>query len=259
MNILVIGRGWTGNKVFNELVNRGHLVTFCSNAQAVEALYTNKYVWAVNCAGVTGNPNVDACESDKRNTIYGNAVFPVLLADACARNFVRLAHFSSGCIYQGEINDVNAEPNYFGSIYSVAKGVSDAYLGDKAQVYRIRMPFTGAVERKNYLMKVYNYAKSGKLVDFGQNSITDLDEAVRVACDLIEADDANGYYNLVNKGSINMHELADLMGINPQWYTPEEFKQVTVAARSTCVIPAYEGMSDVREALTKAITKIRNA
>jgi dTDP-4-dehydrorhamnose reductase len=257
MNILVVGRGWAGRKVFKELVSRGHVVTLSPNDKAIQILHTNKYDWVVNCAGVTGTPNVDACESDKQNTIAGNVVFPILLEQACAKTFTRMSHFSSGCIYQGEISDVNAEPNYFGSIYSVSKGVSDVYLGDKAQVYRIRMPFTGKNERKNYLFKVANYAANGKLVDAGSNSLTDLDEAVRVACNLIERGEPNGYYNLVNSGSINMHELADMMGINPQWYTDEEFKLVTAAGRSTCVIPAYHEMREVRHALAEAIANMK--
>jgi len=260
MHFLVVGRGWTGKKVFKELLQRGHVVTFCSHEDAIDTIERNKFDWVVNCAGKTGTPNVDACELDKQGTIDANAIFPALLANACGRHRfprTRLAHFSSGCIYMGDIDDVDASPNYFGSIYSVSKGVSDVYLGDKAQVYRIRMPFTGVNESKNYLTKVYNYAKHGKLIDAGENSLTDLDEAVSVACNLMEEQEPNGYYNLVNKGSVNMHELADLMKIDPQWYTPEEFKAATAAGRSTCTIPAYEGMSDIRDALKNAIASMK--
>lgn len=254
MHFLVVGRGWTGKKVFNELLSRGNVVTFSSHEEAITTIQNNSFDWVVNCAGKTGFPNVDACEQDKRGTVEANAVFPALLADACEKKIsTRLAHFSSGCIYMGDIHDVNAAPNYFGSIYSVSKGISDLYLGDKAQVYRIRMPFTGINESKNYLTKVYNYALNGKLIDAGENSLTDLNEAVTVACNLMESDESDGYYNLVNKGSVSMHELAEIMGIQPQWFTPEEFRAATAAGRSTCTIPAYEGMSQVKEALSDAI------
>lgn len=258
MAILVVGRGWTGRKVFEELVVRGHVTALCSHWDAIRAVENHQWDWVVNCAGITGSPNVDACELDKPGTIEGNAVFPILLQQACERTNAKFAHFSSGCIYQGEITTVDADPNYFGSIYSITKGVSDTYLKDKALVFRIRMPFTGANEKKNYLFKVMSYAKTAKLIDAGQNSLTDLDEAVKVACDLIE-DNATGPHNLVNRGSVNMHELVELMGVETQWFTPEEFKAATVAARSTCTIPAYKGMSDVRDALTNAIHKMKNA
>jgi dTDP-4-dehydrorhamnose reductase len=252
MNILVVGRGWTGKKVINELRSRGHIITFCSHEVAFDVLTQDKYDWVVNCAGVTGVPNVDACESNKKGTLEGNAVFPILLYHECQKVGTRLAHFSSGCIYSGEITDVNADPNFFGSIYSVSKGVSDTYLKDKAQVYRIRMPFTSVDEPKNYISKVLKYAKNGKLIDAGKNSMTDLDEAVRVACDLIEEGAPNGPYNLVNKGAVDMHEFTDIFKLTPEWFTPEEFRASCAAGRSTCIIPAYERMSDLHTALENA-------
>ena len=253
MKIAVVGRGWTGLKVFNEMSNRGHQVSLLPHNSTLQ----NDLDWVINCAGVTGYPNVDACEKNKRTTIEGNAVYPILLQKACVENRIRFAHFSSGCIYSGAIDSVDAEPNFFGSVYSVSKGVSDCYLKDKALIFRIRMPFTGIVEPKNYLTKVYNYAKTGKLIEFGQNSLTDLDEAVKVACQLVIENAPNGPYNLVNSGSVDMHELADMMGIKPEWYTPEEFKLATAAGRSTCTIPANSRMRPVRETLVEAIDKMR--
>lgn len=263
MHILVVGRGWAGKKMVKELMSRGHVVTITPHDKALYLLSSNKgfkpYDWVVNCAGVTGTPNVDACESDKENTVAGNVAFPILLEQACSKNLIRFAHFSSGCIYQGDITDENAAPNYFGSIYSVSKGVSDIYLGDKAQVFRVRMPFTGENEPKNYLSKVLNYAKNGKLINAGQNSLTDLDEAIEVACNIMEEDLPNGYYNLVNKGSVNMHQLAELLNVQPEWYTQDEFKAATAAGRSTCTIPAYHAMSDLESALRLAIEKMKMA
>lgn len=255
MNILIVGRGWTGNKMRTELLRRNHVVHIISHTEVFRYLngLMGKYDWIINCAGVTGTPNVDACESMKKETIEANAIFPVLLYDAARQMGSRFAHFSSGCIYQGEITSVHEEPNFFGSIYSVSKGISDSYLKDKAQVYRIRMPFTSVNETKNYLTKILKYANSGKLIEGGKNSVTDLDEAVKVACKLIESGAPDGPYNLVNQGSVTMHELVELLNINPVWYTAEEFAQVTVANRSNCTIPAYEEMSTVEYAVTKAI------
>lgn len=256
MNILVVGQGWVGTKMVNELLSRRHVVTACSHNRVVDYLNHHKFDWVVNCAGVTGTPNVDACENDKIGTIQGNALYPIDLVRTCESFRTRFAHFSSGCIYEGTIPSVHSLPNFFGSIYSLSKGISDLYLREKAAVFRIRMPFTGVDEPKNYLTKVLKYAKNGKLIDAGQNSLTDLDEAVRVACDLIQNNAAYGPYNLVNSGSVDMHELAEMLGVTPQWYTAEEFKQDTVAARSNCIIPAYEGMSPVRDALRKAIDSL---
>lgn len=259
MRFLVVGRGWTGNKVRAALLKRGHTVEFISHHEVDGALRElPSFDWVVNCAGVTGSPNVDACELDKENTVLGNTVFPILLHEKLKNTNTKLAHFSSGCIYTGEILAEYAEPNFFGSIYSISKGISDIYLKDHAMVFRIRMPFTGVNEKKNYLTKVYNYAKTAKLIDAGQNSLTDLDEAVSVACDLMEENAPLGPYNLVNQGSVNMHELAEIMGITPEWFTPDEFKAATAAGRSTCTIPDTGRMRPVKEALAEAVAKLKN-
>lgn len=257
MDIMVVGRGWTGKKMAAQLTKRGHQVDLVSH---IDAFNTEiEYDWIVNCAGVTGYPNVDACEDDKFNTMHGNVVVPLLLQRMADEMGARFAHFSSGCIYQGEIVDRWAEPNFFGSTYSLSKGVSDSHLKHIALVFRIRMPFTGVNEPKNYLTKVMNYAKNGKLIDAGKNSLTDLDEAVSVACDLIERG-ATGPYNLVNEGSVDMHELAEMFGFeNVEWFTADEFKSSTACGRSTCTIPGGRLMRPVKDALREAIAKIKNA
>ena len=55
----------------------------------------------INCAGYIGKPNVDACESNKSDTIMGNVVFPTNLANHCSTNDSTLVQISSGCIYNG--------------------------------------------------------------------------------------------------------------------------------------------------------------
>lgn len=252
MKILVIGTGWTGKKVFEEIVSRKNIkVELVRHIEALPILHL--YDVVVNCAGVTGVPNVDACELDKKGTIEGNAIYPVLLQKVCEDNNIRFAHFSSGCIYKGIIDDVSAEPNFFGSIYAVSKGISDSYLKDKSLLFRIRMPFTGIEEPKNYLSKIRYYAQHARLYDSGKNSLTDHNEAIRVACNLILGGAPYGAYNLVNKGSITMRELATLMKLEPKWFTESEFQRATRAERSTCVIPAYEDMQPLEEALAHAL------
>jgi len=129
-------------------------------------------------------------------------------------------------------------------------------LKDKCLIFRVRLPFDGSSNPKNLLQKLYNYSKSGKLVEGGLNSITDIDEAIEHAVDLIERD-ACFTYNLVNWDPITTHEIAEMMNLNCEWYTDDEFKSVTSAKRSNCVIPAYERMSPVKVALEKRIAQFK--
>lgn len=250
----VIGRGWIGNTVYNELKKRGHTTTIISHTDPIPT----RINWIINCAGYTGKPNVDACEQNKHQTILANVYYPVQLYERCQHLGVKMAHFSSGCIYQGTIDSVNAEPNFFGSTYSTSKGMSDTYLKDKCLLLRIRMPFTERSHSRNLLTKLINYNNTSKLYDGGENSLTDLDEAITIACNLIENDNT-GPFNLVNQGSINNHELIKMLAsqltTHPRWYTNNEFAAVTTAGRSTCVIPCNTGMRDVKIALAERIAK----
>jgi dTDP-4-dehydrorhamnose reductase len=263
MNILIVGKGWIGKKMALALSERGHVVTICSHNQVSAQLKgvtgLIRYDTVVNCAGFTGTPNVDACEKDRAGTIQANSIFPIELHKQVSDYGATLVHFSSGCIYEGTIHKVDSPPNYFGSIYSISKGVSDVYMSKQADVLnlRIRMPFSGDNEPKNLLVKLTNYAKSGKLIEGGPNSITYLEEAIIVACEYIESGMV-GNYNLVNEGTVTTAEIAEMLGLKwAEWYTPEQFAQVTAAKRSNCVIPNNSAMSDVKEALKKAILKLK--
>ena len=203
MKIAIIGLGWVGKKIKNELLNRGHAIYEIHHNGWMSQLCNLKVDYIVNCAGYTGYPNVDACENDKNLVYSSNAILPIQIYNYCQEKNIKLAHFSSGCIYQGCIKSTYANPNFFGSTYSISKGISDNYLKWRSLVFRIRMPFTGAHEQKNFISKIYKYATTGKLFNGGQNSLTNLDEATIIACDLIESN-AIGPYNLVNKGSLDM-------------------------------------------------------
>ena len=260
MNILVVGRGWVGRKMFDQLVVNGHVVTLSPHEKAIDEIRgLGRYDWVVNCAGITGSPNVDACEWNKAKTYEGNVEFPLALYNACKDYGIPLAHFSSGCIYQGQIDDIGADPNFFGSTYSVSKGITDVLLKNKPNtlLFRVRLPFDSSRNPKNLLEKLCNYSKSGKLIEGGENSITDIDEAVKTAAELIDKD-VRGIYNLVQWGSITTKRIADMMGLNAEWFTPDEFAQVTFAKRSNCVIPAYERMTPVEISLEKAIVKFKD-
>tara|TARA_S200002703_G_scaffold119371_1_gene105140 strand:- start:3791 stop:4585 length:795 start_codon:yes stop_codon:yes gene_type:complete len=261
-NYLVVGRGWVGHKMVKELRSCDNDVKLVSHDDIFKERLT-RYQTVINCAGVTGVPNVDACEEYPYETYQGNSLFPIKLYEFCQSSrwphYIKLVHFSSGCIYKGNVEDVNADPNYFGSAYSTSKGISDSYLRDKhnVMVIRIRMPFSGEDEPKNLLTKLTNYAKCGKLYDSGFNSITDIDQAVSVSCELLKQN-FSGVVNLVNQGVITTKEIVELMGIDGEWYTEEEFKQNTVADRSVCTIPSHPMMGDVRERLNLAIKQMEN-
>lgn len=257
MNIAIIGLGWVGKKIKNELLNRNHTVYEIQHGCWIPQVCALKLDYIVNCAGYTGYPNVDACENEKNLVYNSNVILPLQIYNYCQDRNIKLAHFSSGCIYEGNIKTVYANPNFFGSTYSISKGISDNYLKWRCLLFRIRMPFTAMHEQKNFISKVYKYAIEGKLFNGGQNSLTNLDEAIIIACNLIESN-AFGPYNLVNQGSLNMRQIINMMGVDAQWFDENQFKSVTKCGRSNCIIPAYEKMSDIESSMMNCIVEWKN-
>src|SRR5215831_13750121 len=108
--ILLLGAtGYIGQAFATELRRRKHLFIPLTR-KAVD--YTNfnilfDYVrqskpdFLINAAGYTGNPNVDACEIVRAETLQGNVVFPQMVARVCLLTNTPWAHISSGCIYSG--------------------------------------------------------------------------------------------------------------------------------------------------------------
>jgi dTDP-4-dehydrorhamnose reductase len=239
MNAVIVGRGWVGTKLSQVMG-----IPMVSHHEIFQAL---RYDTLINCAGLTGIPNVDACENQKTETILANTVLPIKLYHMCDEQGKTFVHFGSGCIYQGgPWRDID-KPNYEASIYSASKRAADEYLNGRCLVLRVRMPFCGERHPKNLLTKLANYAETGKLLD-GINSLSDIDEMVGHAANLIN-DRKVGPYNLVNRDAISTRAIAALMGLHARWFAPNEFKN----PRSECrLIPSVE-TRPVRDALEKAI------
>ena len=103
----------------------------------------------INCAGKTGRPNVDWCETHQPETYRANVVGALTLADACAAEGAYLLHLGSGCIFYGPSphpggwrEDDFANPTAF---YSRTKYAADLVLSrlPNVGIARLRMPIDG--------------------------------------------------------------------------------------------------------------------
>jgi len=262
MRIALIGHGWIATKMAHALRGKHQVVQILSHENCFDYLDAREprspVDWVVNCAGVTGTPNVDACEKQKAKTIDGNTLFPIKLMQTCLRWQTRLAHFSSGCIFSGGPFSEDDPPNFDGSVYSATKLVSDVALLKHALVLRIRMPFDGSDHPKNLLTKLRRYAATGKVLD-GYNSLTHADEACAAAAKLIAEGAPNGPYHLVNDGGIWTHEIMHKLGLAPQFWDKAEFAKTFPAPRSECVLVSRTPLSEIHECLERTILQMKVA
>src|ERR1035441_827196 len=51
---------------------------------------------------LTGNPNIDSCETDKEKTFFTNTMVPIGLANACNKFGIHFIQLSSGCCFRSD-------------------------------------------------------------------------------------------------------------------------------------------------------------
>lgn len=206
----------------------------------------------VNCAGYTGKPNVDACESHKADCLNGNAVLPGIIREVCEQRKLPWIQVSSGCIYTGNTPDglgfkETDTPNFsfrsgYCSFYSGSKALGEEVLADDANCYvlRLRIPFNEVDSPRNYISKLMRYEN---LLE-ATNSLSQLDHFVSAAWQLFEKGADKGIYNVTNPGFVTTRQVVDL--IKKTGLSNKEFrffadesdfmKKAAITPRSNCVL-----------------------
>jgi dTDP-4-dehydrorhamnose reductase len=244
-------------------------------AALTAALKSDRPEFLINAAGYTGKPNVDACELDKANCLFGNAVLPGRIAEACEAAGVPWGHVSSGCIYTGSRPDGTGfteedAPNFTFrqnncSFYSGTKALGEEILAGHPNVFiwRLRIPFDYRESPRNYLTKLMRYQR---LLE-AENSVSQLQEFVAATFACWEKRVPFGLYNVTNPGHVTTREVVDLIlesGVCKKDYVffTDEADFMAKAAktpRSNCTMTSAKlasvgiTMTPVREAIRSAL------
>jgi dTDP-4-dehydrorhamnose reductase len=252
-------------------------VDYTSLPALTKFLQDHRPEFLINCAGYTGKPNVDACELHKTACLFGNAVLPGVIREACERTGIPWGHVSSGCIYTGSKPGgdgfTETDPPNFSfrqnhcSFYSGTKALGEEVLAGAAQCYvwRLRIPFDHVDNPRNYLTKVMRY---DRLLE-ARNSLSQLHEFVQACLACWDRHVPFGTYNVTNPGSITTHEVVELIqqsGVlqkNFAFFRDEaEFMQLAAKTpRSNCVLDTTKlqqtgiVMTEVHDAVAQALRK----
>ncbi|HYP15766.1 MAG TPA: sugar nucleotide-binding protein [Opitutus sp.] len=289
MIYLLGGSGYVGQAYQALLSRKG--IPF-RNLKRAELDYTNPAVLAaalkaerpeflINAAGYTGKPNVDACELHKTECLFGNAVLPGIVAQACTEAGVPWGHVSSGCIFTGARADGRGfteedAPNFTFrqnncSFYSGTKALGEEVLAGKPNVFiwRLRIPFNEIDNPRNYLTKLLRY---NTLLE-ATNSISQLEEFVAATFACWEKRIPFGTYNVTNPGQVTTHEIVDLIkrsGVSKKDFVffKDESDFMSRAAktpRSNCVMDSGKlaaagiRLTDVHEAVERDLRRWQRA
>ena len=285
---LVLGSsGYLGSYFVNHLNKKAEIVRGLSRNevdytdpdQLILFLRENKPKFLINAAGYTGKPNVDACESDQAECIFGNAVLPGRIRSACEEVGIPWGHVSSGCIYSGRKSDGGGwteedEPNFSFrdgpcSFYSGTKALGEEVLKDAKNCYiwRLRIPFNEEISPRNYLQKLLNYSS---LLE-AENSISHIDDYINSCLSSFTQECEPGIYNLTNVGSITTRQVVEWM--KEEGVTDKEFNffeneedfmaKAAITPRSNCVMDTSKAerngiaLRPVEEAVRDSLRKMR--
>ncbi|MBL9136101.1 MAG: sugar nucleotide-binding protein [Verrucomicrobiales bacterium] len=249
--ILLLGAtGYVGQAFQRVISQKGGTVVALSRSQAdytrfaplLRVLREVKPDFLVNCAGYTGKPNVDACETHQADTILGNVNLPQTIAQACEVADLPWGQVSSGCIYAGGKvvqpdgsvavekdltrpdlrRIVDSEPGRIRgftetdtpnfsfrappcSFYSGTKALGEEVLhgAPGCYVWRLRIPFDEVDGMRNYLTKLQRYDR----VYDNVNSVSHLTDFARACVELREVGAPFGTYNVTNPGFVTSRQV----------------------------------------------------
>ena len=243
---------------------------------------------------------IDYLEQDGKlsENLRDNLVAPLLLSYLCKYANVHFTYLGTGCIFhytdedihrmlqydgrvskpaepsQPESDSIEAcykfketdAPNFFGSSYSIVKGLTDMIMQERNCIcenvlnLRIRMPIINRDHPRNFITKITGYSKVCSL----PNSMTVLDEFLPYALVLMQCRYV-GTLNFVNPGVISHNEILALyrQHVNPgfEWcnFTVEEQNRILASKRSnnyldnTKLQSLFPGVRHIHQAVTECM------
>ena len=253
---------------------------YTDTAALTALLQAEKPEFLINAAGYTGKPNVDACELHRAECLFGNAVLPGRIAEACTAAGVPWGHVSSGCIYNGARPDgagftEEDAPNFSCrappcSFYSGTQALGEEVLTGRTEVYlwRLRIPFNEVDNPRNYLTKLLRYPT---LLE-ATNAISQLDEFCAATFACWEKRIPFGTYTVTNPGQVTTREIVALIrqtGVSHKDFVffrdeADFMHQAAKTPRSNCVLDSSKlaragiALTEVHEAVARDLRRWRS-
>jgi dTDP-4-dehydrorhamnose reductase len=238
--ILIIGNGFLGRKcaeAWPDAILSNKIITSVKDVD--DLLDEHKPDSVLNAAGIVGKPNVDWCETNQLETIAGNTVLPIMIAEACQKKGVYLLHMGTGCVYYGYSSDPKGwkeeDPANPLAVYTRSKYAADLVLSTMPNIgiARIRMPIDWQPSPANLIDKLATYKKVIDVI----NSVTVVEDMIGVFKQLLEKQ-ASGIFHVTNPGAIKHKEILEMYkeivdpNHNNEWISEKELVDYGLAKKT---------------------------
>lgn len=262
MILLLGGTGYVGQAFASELRRRGY--DFIPLSRAVldytqfdllfNYLRKLKPEFVINAAGYRGNPDFEACELKREETLYANTLLPQTIARVCLMRNTPWGHVSSSSIYRGvkvqengttliepdlnrpelrQLIDARSdklrgftesdEPNCSFlsppcSFYTGTKALAEQAINGIGQCYiwRPGTVFSAEDHPHNWLSEL----RAGRKLHDAVHCASHLEDFVRACLDLWAGRAGYGVYNITNPGEVTTRQAVKLL----QVFFKTEFK-----------------------------------
>jgi 3,5-epimerase/4-reductase len=260
---LIWGGGWIAG-LLGELHDKHGIevqVTNCRmeyREKVMRVLEETRPTHVFNCAGVTGRPNVDWCESHREDTVRSNAIGTLNLLDCCFLKGIHITVLATGCIYEydqdhtvgGKPFTETDRPNFEASFYSFTKSRVEELMRvySNCLILRLRMPVSDDLHPRSFVTKITKY---DRVVDV-PNSNSLLTTLLPCAILLAQNKDT-GIYNFTNPGAISHNQVLqlyrDFVDSEFVWknFSLEEQTKILKAGRSNCELDSTKLVTRMNE------------
>ena len=203
--------GFLGSNIIRYLENKNYIICNFRLEETNEIekylkLYSPKYV--INCAGITGDPNILWCDDNKTETIAINITYQLTLADICKKYNIHLTILGSGGIFENDkYYSESEEGNFHGNFYGECRITLEKMIKNYPNVLylRINYPISKYHSNKNLLTKILGY----KRIDNISLTITCIDDLFPILLEMIENNET-GITNFVNPGEISLVSILEI-------------------------------------------------
>lgn len=240
MRYLIFGDGYIASK-YKFFFKENSVITkrkVLNSVDVLEEIDIYKPEVVINCIGITGKPNIDWCEENKLQTIFGNVMVALYIEEACIVRNLKMVNIGTGCLYQGNHKfEESDSPNFQGGTYTRSKYLAEQSLGSDVLQLRIKMPIDGVINDKNLLTKLLKPKETSNPI----NSITIIPDLMKATEELVNKK-AKGVINIVNPQPISNNQILEIYNKYSsrkkiiQEMSLDKFKSIVRVPRSHCTL-----------------------
>ena len=253
--LIIIGKTSTLGTAFTRIctirgiyhVLLGRLDVDISDIADIERMIKHYHPWAIiNTAGYV---KVDEAESEREDCFMMNSIAPKFLSSICNKYGVQFVTYSSDLVFDGKKNIPYLESDFVSplNVFGESKAhAEESVLRNDPKALIIRTgAFFGPWDKHNFVHHALRSFKNNAIFSAPNDvtiSPTYVPDLVHTSLDLL-IDEANGIWNICNKGSISWAVLANEVA-NRSGYNATHFKPLPIAEMNfTASRPAYSVLS----------------